>query len=161
MIKKDELKIPPEEVRVPISGNLRQKLFTEIYKTYSKLYGVKLIYAFMNTDPNLIIDYIVIYKTRNDDDTTDLIIFDASIVYGSTCTPAYRYCRLNKKAKKFYQNGIENMVTMQKSKFYEFIQEGLGLTLDKESPLYWKNPENYELLCEGLLDLATRYRKRE
>lgn len=161
MIQKNELKIPPEEVRIPISWNLRQKLFTEIYRTYPKMYGVKLVYAFINTDPDLIIDYLVIYKARNDDDTMDLIIFDASIIYGTTCTPAYRYCRLNKKAKQFYQKGIENMVTMQKDKFYEFIQEGLGLSLDKESKTYWKKQENYKILCEGLLELSTRYQKRE
>ena len=63
--------------------------------------------------------------------------------------------------EKFFNFGIDDIVTMEKSKFNEFIVKGLGLSINKNDPLYWKNPDNYKTLLNGLLDLSLQYTKKQ
>ena len=34
------------------------------------------------------------------------------------------------------------------------------LSLDKNDPMYWKNPQNSDEILQGLLDLSLRYNKK-
>ena len=156
---KNKLKIPPEELRFT-KPDIRSKLFKEIYSGYKNIYGLKLIYAYLNTDPSLLVDYCVIYKARNDDDTTDIIVYDIPPIHSHRSTPGYRYCRRTHQENKFFESGVEDMVVMDKNKFYEFIMYNLEYSLDKNDPKYWKNPENYKDLLQGLLDISLRYNKK-
>ena len=153
------IKIPPEELKF-IKPNIRQRLFKEIYTGYTKRYGIKLIYAYLNSDPNIFVDYCVIYKARNDDDTADIIVFDIPPIHSDRSTPGYRYCRRTMQEDKFFAYGVDTMVVMDRTKFYEFITLNLGYSLDKNNPLSWKNPDNYKDLLQGLLDISLRYNKK-
>ena len=153
------IKIPPEELRF-IKPDVRQKIFKEIYEGYQKRYNMKLIYGYLNQDPSLFVDYCIIYKARNNDDTADIIVFDIPPIHSDRSTPGYRYCRRTHQEYKFFEYGVDTMTVMDKRRFYEFITEKLGLSLDKDDPLYWKNPANYKDLLQNLLDMSLRYRKK-
>lgn len=161
MINPDKkLKIPAKEKQF-IMPDVRQKIFTEIYTLYPRKYNIKLLYAYMNTDPELIIDYLVVFKSKNDTGTHDLIIFDCVPASSDRSTPGYRYCKRVGITNDFYDEGINSMVIMEKNKFYEYINMGLGLSNDKDDPKYWRSPSNYKDLLNGLLDLSVRYIKRQ
>ena len=153
------IKIPPEELRF-IKPDVRQKLFKEIYSGYTNRYGMKLMYGYLNTDPEIFVDYCIIYKARNDDNTADIIVYDIPPIHSDRSTPGYRYCRRTYQEDKFFEYGVENMVVMDKVKFFEFITMNLGYSTDKSDPLYWKNPANYKDLLQGLLDISLRYNKK-
>ena len=156
----------PKRVRVPlderkyIKPDVRKKLFKEIYSGYPKRYDVKLVYAYLNTDPDLMVDYCVIYSGRNADNTGDLILFDIPPIYSDRSVPAYRYCRRTHQEDKFFEYGIDEIVIMDKYKFYEFITMKLGLSLKKGDETYWKNPNNYKEFIRELLDMSLLYQKK-
>ena len=158
--EKDELRIPASEKRF-INPDLRQKLFTEIYTLYGKKFEIKLLYAYLNFDPEVIVDYCVIYSARNDSDTADLILFDIPPIHSDRSTPGYRYCKRTKKTTEFFNYGIDHMVVMERAKFNEFIVKSLELSLDKNSDLYWKKPEHYKDLLQSLLDMSLMYKTKK
>ena len=155
-----KLRIPIDELAF-IRPEVRQKLFKEIYITYQNKYNIKLLYACLNTNPDVLVDYCIIYKTKNDDGTKDLIIFDVTPVSSDRSTPGYRYCKRNKITDDFYDEGINSMVIMERSKFFEYIEMNLMLSKDKNSEDYWKGPKNSDKLLKGLLDISFRYVKKK
>lgn len=156
---KKKLGIPYQARRKLILPDMREKIFREIINTYHKKFGLKPMYAFLNTDDELIADYAAVFTVRNSMDTLDLVVYLVPPAYTELSTPGYRYCRANKIASKWYQFGIDHMVTLTKQNFYGFITETLQLSLDKNSPGYWKNPENYFVVLTGLTDLSHLYNK--
>lgn len=154
-----KLRIPINEMKF-IKPDVRQKVFKEIYTTYQKKFNVKLIYAYLNTDPNLIVDYIVMYKAKDSTGKVDIIMYDAVPAYSNRCTPGYLYCKRNGITDDFYDEGINSMVILSKDKFNEFIDMGLRLSRDKESDLYWKKPDKSKDLITGLLDMSFQYKKK-
>lgn len=157
--KRKKLGIPYQARRKMITPEIREKVFREIVATYQSKYGLKCMYAFLNTDTELIADYAAVFSVRNDMDTMDLVVYLIPPAYTDLSTPGYRYCRANKIAAKWYQYGIDNMITLSKANFYGFIIQTLKLSLDKNSPAYWKRPENYFVVLTGLLDLSHLYNK--
>ena len=170
MMKNINRIIVPSEERTMIDPVTRQRLFTEIYKTYSKMYRIQLIYAYLNTDPNLnaidptvLIDYLIIYKARNDANTTDLILYDAPPIFSDRCVPAYRYYKKVRKKDNFYRFGIDEMVILQKNRFYEFLATSPRLKLTrnkKDGEKYWKHPKNGVKLAKALSELGMQYNKK-
>ena len=156
---RNKLHIPPDEKKF-ITPKSRQKMFKHIINGYTERFGMKLIYAYLNSDPNLMVDYCVIYTARNEDNSGDLILFDIPPIHSDRSTPGYRYCYRVRKEDEFFQFGVDDMTILAKEKFYVFITMGLGLSRDKNSPDYWKKDENYEDLLQGLLDMSLRYTKR-
>lgn len=154
----------PKEEKLWITPNMRQKCFDEIYNGYLRRYPqLKLAYAYLNFNPEEDdkTDYCVIYRTRNDDDTMDLILFDIVPAYSDRCTPAYRYYRKVKKEDNFFRYGINDMHIMIKPKFYEYLESGLSLSKDKNHAKYWRKPEFAPLVCKELFVLALRDQKNK
>jgi len=154
------LQVPKEE-RMVITPEPRKIAFKQIYTGYRDLYGIQLLYAYLNWDPDIMVDYAVIYKGRNADNTGDLILFDVSPIHSDRCTPAYRYYKKINKTKEFFDYGIDEMTIMVPEKFYEYITEYLLLSLKKDDPNYWKKPEHAGEVCKNLLDLSLYYTKKE
>lgn len=151
----------PFKHRSWIEPAVRMVAFKEIYEGYIKRFSVKLLYAFLNHNPELMIDYGVIYSARNDDDTGDLIIYSIEPLFSDRCTPAYCYYRNMGKIENFFNFGIEEMVIMDKEKFYEYLYQKLDFNKKKGDPRYWRDPNNGEELCKGLLDLSLEYMKKD
>lgn len=151
----------PHEEKLMITPEPRKIAFKQIYKGYASRFPLKLLYAYLNWDSELMIDYAVIYKGRNADNTGDLILFDICPIHSDRCTPAYRYYKKVNKAGAFFDYGIDDMTIMVPEKFYEYIIHYLDLSIDKNDPLYWKRPEHAGNLCKGLLDISLYYTKKE
>lgn len=156
--EKNVLKIPYEERRW-IEPRVRMKLFKEIYEGYPKLYDVKLFYAALNTNSDLLLDYCIIFKARNDDDTCNIVLFDCPPIHSSRATPGYRYMRRTNREEEFFDNGISNMGLMTEGRFFNYITSILQLSLKKEDDLYWKSPKNAVTLIEGLHDNSLYQRR--
>lgn len=156
---KNMIGIPHAALTRIIYPDMRKKVFLEILDVYQKRYNLKLMYAFLNTDSELIADYACVFQTRNTANTADLVVFLVPPIYTELSTPGYRYCRNNKIASKWFESGIKMMVALTKENFYGFIVNVLELSLDKKSPAYWKNPENYFVVLTGLQDLSHVYNK--
>ena len=160
--KNKKINVPINE-RKFIKPDIRKKAFKEIYLTYQEKYkhvSMKLVFAYLNTDPNKIIDYIILYKAKGNDGT-DLILYDAVPAFSDRSTPGYVYCKRNGIADKFYEEGIESMVRLSKDRFDQFIELGLHLSLDKNNELYWKDSKNIEDLIRGLMDLSFQFNKKQ
>ena len=154
------LEVPFEE-RLMISPEARAVAFKQIYTGYTRRFGMKLLYAFLNYDAEEMTDYLVVYKVRNMDNTADLAMFDMVPIHSDRCTPNYRYYKQQGKVDNFFKLGLEEMATMELSRFYEYIQEYLQLSRNKDDKNYWKSPENAGELCRGLLDIALRYKVKK
>lgn len=163
MIKNKNRISVPAVARGGITVNDRKRAFKEIYEGYVKRYNMNLLYAYLNFDVENAekIDYCVIYKVRNDENTGDLILFDSVVIYSDRCTPCFEYYKQTGNSDKFFQFGVEEMVTMDINKFYEFLVKYLDLSLNKEDANYWKGKEVAPDLVNGLLDLSLQYIKKE
>lgn len=155
----DEILDIPFEETLFINPDLRVKLFTEIYTKYQKMYGLKLLYAYLNYDASVPIDYVIIFKGRNAADTGDLIVYDIQPIHAARSTPGYRYCKRNKITDDFFKEGVSTMTVMEPMKFYEFITHELRLSRVKKDENYWKSAKNGSVLLKGLMDLSLRYVK--
>lgn len=152
----------PFEYRSVIAPDVRARVFKEIYEGYPKRYSsMKLLYAFLNHNADLMIDYGIIYSARNNDDTGDLIVYGIEPIFSDRCTPAYRYYKNMHKTENFFQFGVEEMVVMDKNKFFEYLNQKLDLNRKKGDERYWRDPKNGEELCKGLLDLSLEYMKKD
>jgi hypothetical protein len=160
MKNKNRLNVPFEQ-RSSINPEMRQKVFQEIYEGYTQKFGIKLLYAYLNHDPNIMVDYCVIYKARNDADTTNLIIYDVAPLFSDRSTPSYLYYKRMHQVDKFFQYGIDEAVIMDQSRFFEFLRVRLELNRKKGDPNYWKNPVHGGELCDSLLELSLEYVKKD
>lgn len=157
--EKEPLNVPFEE-HISIDLGIREKLFKELYAKYIELYGVKLVYAFLNYNPDSPIDYVLVYKGRNPGEENDLIIYDAVPRHSSRAITSYRYYRRMKQERLFYEYGINSMVVMLKPNFDSFLVNAQNLSLEKEHPRYWKKPEFANHLCDELLEMSLMWKTR-
>lgn len=175
MLKNLNMVNVPYEERTRINSIDRQRLFAEIYKMYTKIYGLKLVYAFLNNksvrnnssslfEAHVDIDYFVIYKARNDYNTADLILYDAPPIFSDRCIPSYNYYKKIGKRDNFFKYGIDEMVILEKGKFYEFLQLSpvTKFSINKnDTENYWKNPANGYRLGKALSELSMQYLKKQ
>lgn len=160
MRNKYALRVPMNE-RTFIRPDVREKVFKEIANGYKKRFNIKLLYAFLNTNPEFQLDYGVIYKARSDDGIHDVIVFDMVPIYSDRCTPVYLYYKKLKKEDNFFNFGIEEMVNIDPNRFYEFLKVRCLLDRDKNSENYWKNPKHAEEMCDELLNLSLPYVRKK
>ena len=154
------LNIPMEEKEF-IDPRIRPKFFMDLIQNYQSRYSnLKLIYAYLNTDPLVPIDYVVIFSTRNVGDTADLIVYDAPLLYNDRSLPGYRYCKRLQIENDFFKEATNYMVTLPLVRFNEYINVMLNLSVEPNSELYWKKTEHSEKFIKGILDLSLRYNKR-
>jgi len=156
-LAENELKIPLEEKN--IRGDVRQKIFKIIYKGYLKRFDLKLVCAYLSADKSSMFDYMLIFSGRNKANTGDLILYDITPKGTARSTVGYRYYKKMGKEEDFFQFGIENMCIISKEMFYEFIQEKLLLSFDKESEEYWKNKDNIDDVMIALGDVFMFYNR--
>ena len=159
MIKnRNKMKMPFHHRHV-IRPATRVKVFKEIAAKYQSYFGLKCIYAFLNTDPKLMIDYCLIFKGKNDDGTHDIILFDVVPLNGDRCTPEYPIYKKAGKEKNFFQYGIEVMPLMTPQMFYGYLEFN-GYSRDKNSEMFWKKPEHAKKLSKGLFDWTLPYNRK-
>lgn len=135
-----------------VRPEIRLKAIKEISLGYQARFGIKLIYSFINTDPNMELDYGIIYKAWNDDKTNKIILYDMVPAYSDRCVPSYIYYRKIKAQENFYNYGIEDMRLVSEDKFFHFLDFRCLLNRDKNSDRYWKRPEHAKELCTQILD---------
>lgn len=154
------LDIPMEE-KAFIDPTIRPKFFMDLIENYKVRYpNLKLIYAYLNTDSSVPIDYVVLFQTKNTDNTTDLTVFDIPLLYNDRSLPGYRYCKRLSLENDFFKDAIGNLVSLSTVRFYEFLNQILNLSIDPKHEMYWRKPELSKEVAKGLLDLALRHTKR-
>jgi hypothetical protein len=161
MIDHNKILSVPVEEKAFIDPRVRPKFFMDLIQNYKDRYpNFKLIYAYLNTDAKIPIDYVIIFSTKNVDNTMDLVIYDAPLLYNDRSLPGYRYCKRLKIEDDFFKEATNNMVSLSLVRFNEYINMMLNLSIESNNELYWKRPEYAKTFCKGLLDLSLRFNKR-
>lgn len=154
---KKEIDIPIEE-RLMVYPKQRQELFLNLVENY-KIFcpNLKMIYAGLNFDSELKMDYLVIFEV--DKKGKPFILWDAPFAFTTRSTPAYRYVVREKMHKQFFDECTKHLCQMDKSKFVEFLNSSLcnNLTIDPNSDRYWKHPNNSHSLMKGMTELGLLY----
>lgn len=151
----------PHEVLNFIKPDTRLEVFNYILKDYAKRYPqLKLQFAYINTDSESPIDFVVLFKTKSVDGKRNLIVYDIPVIYSDRSLPGFRYCKSQGKemANKYYEYAINNMTRMDEIKFHEFIEHVANLSLNKRSKKYWKKEQYAKELSSKLFDLSLLYR---
>lgn len=160
MIKnKNKLRLPLHHIH-RIHPTTRVNVFKEITAKYQSYFDIKCIYAFLNTDPKFMIDYCLIFKGKNDDQSHDIILFDIIPINGDRCTPEYPIYKKAGKEKNFFQYGIEEMPLMTTHMFYGFLEFN-GYSRDKNSDKFWKKPELAKKVTKELFDWSLPYNRKK
>lgn len=148
----------PEEERVFIKPSARQSLFINLVENYKVFcQNANMIYAALNFDSELKIEYLVIFDTYVGD--KHIVLWDAPYIYTNRAIPAYRYAVKTNQHAQYFKECIKNFKQIERDKFIEFLGSEYcgGLTLDHNSERYWRNPDNAHSLMEGISDLALLY----
>jgi len=153
-----------KEIDVPINERLivypkqRQQLFLNLVENY-KIFcpNLKMLYAALNFDSELKIDYLVIFEGYKKGKR--FIIWDSPFLYTNRAIPAYRYAVKNNLHKEYFDTCIANFCNMEYPKFVEFLNSNLckNLSLDSNSDKYWKSPDNSHSLMKGMSELGLLY----
>ena len=158
MYSKDkEIEIPVEE-RLMVYPKQRQQLFLNLVENY-KIFcpNIKMIYAALNFDSSLKIDYLVMFESVFKGKT--FILWDSPFMYTNRAIPAYRYIVKNNLHKDFFDSCANHLCQMEREKFGEFLISDLcgNLSLEPSSPKYWKSPENSHSLMKGMSEMGLLY----
>ena len=154
---KKEIDVPMEE-RIFVYPKQRQQLFVNLVENY-KIFcpTVNMLYAALNFNSELKIDYLVIFETQKNGKT--FILWDAPFMYTNRAIPAYRYAVVNNLYKDYFDTCMGHFCQMEKDKFFEFLHSDLcgNLSINENSPLFWKSHENSYALLKGMSELSLMY----
>lgn len=154
---KNEIDVPMEE-RILIYPKQRQQLFLNLVENY-KIFcpNIHMIYAALNYDSELKIDYLVIFEAYKK--SKSFILWDSPFIYTNRAIPAYRYAVKNNLHKEFFDTCTAHFCQMDRDKFTEFLSSSLcgNLSTNENDPLYWKLPENSHALMKGMSEMGLLY----
>ncbi len=154
---RNEFEAPIEE-RVLIYPKQRKQLFLNLVANY-KIFcpNLKMIYAALNFDSELKIDYLVIFEIIKKGKS--IILWDSPFIYTNRAIPAYRYAVKNNLFKEYFDTCMMHFCQMDRDKFIEFLNSSLcgNLKTNENDPLYWKSPNNAHTLMKGMSELGLLY----
>ena len=152
-----EINIPMEE-RLMVYPKQRQELFINLVENYKVFCpNIRMVYAGLNFNSELKIDYIVIFETVIQG--KNLILWDCPFAYTTRAIPAYRYVIKNNLYKEFFDTCMQHFCQIERERFVEFLNSELGgnLSTNENDPKYWKRAENSEILMKGMVELSLLY----
>ena len=154
----EDFEVPYEE-RLYILPKPRQQLFLNLVENY-KIFcpHIKMIYATLNFDKELKVDYMVIFQAQQKG--TNLILWDAPYAFTNRAIPAYRYAVKTNQHQAFFRECMKKFCQMEEQKFRQFLQSPNcgNLSLSSKSPKYWKLPENSHSLIEGMCEIGLLFK---
>ena len=154
---KKEIDVPMEE-RILVYPKQRQQLFLNLVENY-KIFcpNLKMIYAALNFDSELKIDYLVIFETVKKGKS--FIVWDCPFMYTNRAIPAYRYAVKNNLHKEYFDTCLGHLCQMDRGKFTEFLNSSLcgNLSTNPNSTAYWKSQDNAHALMKGMSEMGLLY----
>lgn len=153
-----DFQVPLEE-RILIYPKERQQYFKNLLDNYTRFCPyLKLLYAALNYNSELKVDYIVIFESISKN--KKVIVWDAPFLYTNRAIPAYRYAVKTNNFKGFFDSAVMHFAVMPYSNFFSFVQSKFCnfLTLRETDDKYWKNPKNMNDLIKGVVDCGMQYR---
>lgn len=145
--------IPINEL-IMILPQQREALFLNFVTNFSNFNkDLKLLYAAMNFDKELKVDYLIIYQINR------FILWDNPFIYTERSIPGYRYIIKHNMYKEFFIECRRSFSQISIDKFFEFIGSNLcgNLSQNPKSPDYWKDPNNAPKLIKGMVDMSMQY----
>lgn len=150
---------PPMDERLLIYPKPRQDLFLNLVENY-KIFcsDLTMLYAGLNYDSSLKIDYLVIFHRILENQ--DVILWDCPFLYSNRTIPSYRYAVKNQLHKEFFQECKFHLCQIVQYRFIEFLESGLcnELSVKSDNPRFWKDPRNIGDLMKGMSELSLQYR---
>lgn len=151
----DKVNVPMEELRF-ITKDARIKFFKNLLANFEVFCpAFKRIYAYLNFNSETPVDYLVIFTAEIHGVETALWLMP--YLYTSRTLPGYRYVVQHNLYEDFFKDCYMHMIKIPKNKFDEFIVDGCNLSLKKEDPNYWKNPEHGNLLLKNMASMSLLY----
>lgn len=150
---------PPMDERTFIYPEARAKLFYNLVENYKVYFpNLKIIYAALNFDSKLKVDYLLIFYANIDDQS--MVLWDAPFMYTNRSIPSYRYAVKNNLHEEFFRECSFHFCKVKQDKFLEYITSDYceNLSTKVGDPKYWKLPENSHSLISGMADLSLQYR---
>lgn len=154
-----EFQLPEEERLSLVYPKPRQELFLNLVENYKIFYpNLKLIYAALNYNSELKVEYLIIFKAEAKGQK--VILWDAPFLYTNRTIPAYRYAIKTNTHKQFFDSAFMHLVQMTYGKFLELVESPHcdNLSRDSKNKRYWKNPEFSEALIKGLSNCGMLFR---
>lgn len=156
MIKIRDKVVPPMDELLFISPNDRQIVFKNLLDNYKVYFpDLKRIYAYLNFNANIGIDYIVMFTANIEGQ--QIVLWDAPYLYTSRTTPGYKWAIKNNLYDEFFKDCWMHMCRMPYPKFKEFIKFKCKLNFSKDSKEYWKDPNNGNIILEQFSSMAMQY----
>lgn len=160
-INQKRLKIPMDELLF-IYPDARERLFLDMIDEYKKRFPqFKLIYAYLNRDASIGVDYLIIFEAIGQQTHQKTIIYDIPYIYTDRSIPGYRYCKREGLLDDFFYDSSHLMVTTPKIRFEEYLNSFLNLSNHKDDELYWKSPSNSLAVARGLSNLSLYYVRKD
>lgn len=150
---------PPMEERQFIYPGPRQQLFRNLIENYKIfLPDLSLLYAGLNYDSAVKIDYLVIFN--NTLEKQPVIMWDAPFLYTNRTIPSYRYAVKKGLYDAFFKECKAHLCIIPQSRFREFIESNLceRLSNDPNSPRYWMKPKMIGSLMRGMSEMSLQYK---
>lgn len=146
----------------------RDTYFNDIItKIREKMPALKIIYANNMTGAKLnpdhpSPDFLLIMSgvmTSSDPKNPDrhVIIIDAPPVFTERSIAGWTMAVEAGNMQGYFDYMLEKALRIDRRKFHEYITVMCNLSLDPESELYWKRPENTDKLVKELMELYLRY----
>lgn len=150
---------PPQEERLFVYPEARQKLFINLVENY-KIFcpELQIIYAALNYDSELKIEYLIIFHTVLEGQ--EVIMWDCPFLYSNRAIPAYRYAVKRSMHSEFFTECKAHLCMIPQDKFIQFLGSYLcgELSLDPEDERFWKNPSMMGDLMRGMSEMSLQYR---
>lgn len=108
------------------------------------------------THQDIGVDYCVIFASPYE----HMMYFTLPYIHTVSSIPGYRYCVREKQLDLWFEITMEGMGWMKEQVFAEFIDEVLDLSMDKDSPKYWKKPQYKANVISRLVNIQLQQPKK-
>ena len=147
----------------------RDKYFMDLINQYKTRYpGMKLIYA-NNTTGNQVhdkptADFVLIFKVQAIPKPSSLakvpktfIMLECPLQFSDRSLAGWTMAVEQNNMDGYFQYMIDTAARLSWDRFQEYIEAIALLSLDKNSDLYWKKPENSEAFTSRIMQLCAQY----
>lgn len=150
----------------------RDRYFMDMIKCLKIKYpGIRIVYA--NSTPGQTLnpehptpDFILILRATlvsNDPKlpSKKIIMFDMPLIFTDRSIAGWTLSVEAGNKDGYFQYMMDKMCRIPENRFVEYLNHMALLSLRPESELYWKDPKNQDTLVRELMELYSRYAKKE
>jgi hypothetical protein len=153
----DKFEAPIDELLRSFSLQEKITLFEEVRNGITKRKPQMIsTYVYLSEPDTAHIDFFIIYKFYNEGKDTKGIAICSSLVYTNKSLSGYLYAKDHDMLDDYFETLFTNMTLLREGEFTMAIEKILGLSMDKNSPLFWKNQKYISLVVNKIFDASSK-----